>query len=122
MDLHQDVTLQLLKKIITISSLSFFVFCCEIDGNERGYEPVSSRPRSRPPAYQPQRYYNPYNNIDPASRAYQNPYQYQQTPSPYGGQNPYYDYDQYYVPPSQYYNNETPVERMDRSSITTNKS
>lgn len=47
------------------------------------------------------RYPQPYYSA-PNSRSYYNPYDFQQ---PYGS-NPYSDYDQYYVPPVQYYNNE----------------
>lgn len=61
---------------------------------------------------QPQQYQNPYQNPQqpyyygaPNSRSYYNPYDFQQ---PYG-RNPYSDYEQYYVPPDQYYNNEEPV-------------
>ena len=47
-------------------------------------------------------YNQPYYRGRPNSRQYYNPYDFQQ---PYGS-NPYSDYDQYYVPPNQYYNNE----------------
>lgn len=44
----------------------------------------------------------PYYYQVPNSRSYYNPYEFQQ---PYG-RNPYSDYDQYYVPPNEYYNRE----------------
>ncbi len=47
------------------------------------------------------RYPQPYYSA-PNSRSYYNPYDFQQS----YGSNPYSDYDQYYVPPVQYYNNE----------------
>ncbi len=64
--------------------------------------PVGRPPYGRqyPAPYQNQQ--QPYYYGVPNSRAYYNPYDFQQ---PYG-RNPYSDYDQYYVPPAQYYNNE----------------
>jgi hypothetical protein len=50
----------------------------------------------------PSNYYQPY--YQPNSRAYNNPYA---LPQQYAS--PYYDTDQYYVPPTNYYNIEKPV-------------
>ncbi len=58
-------------------------------------------PRQAPNYYQ-QPVPQPYYYGAPNSRSYYNPYDFQQ---PYG-RNPYSDYDQYYVPPTGYYNNE----------------
>ena len=44
--------------------------------------------------------YNPYSGMMPNSRAYSNPYDFQQP----GGYYPYYDTERYYVPPSYYRN------------------
>lgn len=58
--------------------------------------------RQNAPSYPPYQYRQPYYYGPPNSRLYYNPYDFQQ---PYGS-NPYSDYDQYYVPPVEYYNNE----------------
>ncbi len=82
-----------------------------IEDRRRVYEslPYQSPPRIQQQYYQrPVQTQNPYRQPyyygAPNSRSYYNPYEFQQ---PYGS-NPYSDYDQYYVPPNQYYNNEYP--------------
>lgn len=113
----------LTKKYLQFILLGFFTYSCEVDDIKGN--PWRSRTSTVdvPPQYYQQprvpQYYNPYNNGFPASRRYYDPYQYRQVPSPYGGPNPYYDYDQYYVPPTQYYNYESPIEM---NSIGQNKS
>lgn len=62
--------------------------------NQQGYAPYPAMPQ------QQQQQYAPYQA--PASRFYSNPYDIPQA-SPYGNA---YDSDQYYVPPSHYYNQE----------------
>lgn len=69
------------------------------------FQPASSygAPATRQaPTYYQQQPAQPYYYGAPNSRSYYNPYDFQQ---PYG-RNPYSDYDQYYVPPTRYYNNE----------------
>ena len=53
--------------------------------------------------YYPKPYYQQQYPKKPNSRAYSNPYAFPQQYSP-----PLYDADQYYVPPTQYYNIEKP--------------
>jgi hypothetical protein len=54
--------------------------------------------------YQPQYYQAPVMYYQPNSRAYSNPYA---LPQQYA--TPYYDSDQYYIPPTNYYNIEKPA-------------
>lgn len=87
-----------------VFSLALFIFSCDVDPrgeysrNSHQEAPYVVPVRPQQPYYQQQPYY--YGT--PNSRSYRNPYEFQQ---PYG-RNPYSDYDQYYVPPTQYYNNE----------------
>ncbi len=108
-----------MRKLFLLRGKKLFVAClvvalpwlltgCLVD-NERATE-TSFRPghfQNQPIprsgyGYQPYQQPSPYYRGAPNSRMYYNPYEFQQ---PYGS-NPYSDYDQYYVPPVQYYNNE----------------
>ncbi len=86
------------------------IFSCSTR-NVDPYNRVGSVPETRyVPVYVPQRNYptnyRPY--ARPNSRAYRNPYSYQ--PRTYS---PYYDLDEYYVPPSGYYSNPEPDHAID---------
>lgn len=59
-----------------------------------------SRPNYQYQQYQPQ---PPYYQRPANSRSYYNPYEFQQPSNP----SPYSDYNQYYVPPVEYYNRES---------------
>ncbi len=91
-----------------VFSLVLFIFSCDVDPygqynrNANQQAPYVSPVRSRVPQQQYYQQPQPYYYGTPNSRSYRNPYEFQQ---PYG-RNPYSDYDQYYVPPTQYYNNE----------------
>jgi hypothetical protein len=90
-----------LRLINRVFILFFFVTLassCSKDNNANLYEGTglkSSIPA--PGSYSYPAIYNPY--AKPYSRAYSNPYQ----PAPYN-YSPYYDYDQYYVAPTNYRN------------------
>ncbi|HLD76990.1 MAG TPA: hypothetical protein VI861_02530 [Rickettsiales bacterium] len=63
-------------------------------------QPAPARRQGYPQQYQqPYQNQQPYYYGTPNSRSYYNPYDFQQ---PYG-RNPYSDYDQYYVAPTEYY-------------------
>jgi len=83
----------MLKYLLVI--LMLFVFSCAKDNNN--YYPQGYAPQPYQQQYYPQQYYRP------NSRAYSNPYT---LPQQYAS--PYYDTDQYYVPPTNYYNIEKP--------------
>lgn len=97
-------------KIIALCSMVFIANCStRSDGDYRDRNTYKSSPYPAPaPVRQPTNYQNPYGQYQPYyygtpnSSSYYNPYDFQQ---PYG-RNPYSDYDQYYVPPTQQYNTE----------------
>lgn len=100
-----------MPNIIRKAAVTFLVFllanCYGDDGFYNRNKVYKSSPYAVPmPVRQPSapapNYQQPYYHSTPNSRMYYNPYEFQQ---PYGS-NPYMDYDQYYVPPTQYYNNE----------------
>lgn len=96
-------------RVLMSTLLAACCFSCAVDDEKAthtqfrtthpSYNPTGSY--RRPYQQQPQ-YNQPYYRGRPNSRQYYNPYDFQQ---PYGS-NPYSDYDQYYIPPNQYYNNE----------------
>ncbi len=86
---------------IFLAIICFMVSSCSVSdesASSTSFRPVPYQPVPYQPRYQ---YRRPYYGA-PNSRSHYNPYEFQQ---PYGS-NPYSDYDQYYVPPVQYYNNE----------------
>ena len=98
----------MLVRAMILMALASACFSCAVDDEKatatqfrptspsyNNYQGRYNRPYPRPAYNKP--YYG-----RPNSRQYYNPYDFQQ---PYGS-NPYSDYDQYYVPPNQYYNNE----------------
>ncbi len=108
-------------KLIAICFSLFSYGCSTPDeaAPRRVSQPVYQQPI---PQYQ-QPYRNPYyygqpNPVQqrPNSRSYYNPYEFQQ---PQYNQSPYPDYEQYYVPPAQYYNNEQQAPRSGGSNEKT---
>jgi len=100
-----------LKKIVYIVILVPFLFSCKTEEvylyDKTGFKPA--RPAfylSTDPGYSGYKrpIYQGYNS--PYSGAYQNPYDF-----PPQNYRPYYDYDYYYIPPSQYKNVEPEFER-----------
>lgn len=97
-----------LKTCVVFAFISLLAGCSRdyTSSNNQRSQTFSSVPYAAPmPVRQPRTFqqpYQPYYYGVPNSRSYYNPYDFQQ---PYG-RNPYSDYDQYYVPPTQYYNNE----------------
>ena len=90
--------LRSINRIFILFVFVGFVSSCSKDNNANFYERVglkSSIPE--PGSYNYPASYSPY--AKPYSRAYSNPYQ----PAPYN-YSPYYDYDQYYVAPTNYRN------------------
>ena len=76
----------------------FCLFVCSFSsGQDKNYENYKT-PYQYQNQYAPIQQYQPY---QPNSRAYSNPYAFPQQYAP-----PFYDSDQYYVPPTNYYNTE----------------
>lgn len=81
--------------------ICFLAFSCEkevVYVYDRTDFDAGYRPHSQPKYYTPQ--YTPYNQ--PRSKDYRNPYQ-----APPRNYSPYYDSDQYYVPPTQFITKES---------------
>ncbi len=100
------VDYRLFKVICCFCFIVCMVTSCSSNNDERAGTSFRPVPYQQPASGYPYpagsyRYRQPYYGA-PNSRSHYNPYDFQQ---PYGS-NPYSDYDQYYVPPVQYYNNE----------------
>lgn len=97
-------------RVLTVLLVTVSCFSCAVDDEKASNTQFrSTHPNYNPPGggyggryRQPSQFNQPYYRGRPNSRQYYNPYDFQQ---PYGS-NPYSDYDQYYIPPNQYYNNE----------------
>lgn len=98
------------SNIVFLTILCLVLGSCSMTDNEKAsdtsFRSIPYQGYAAPrPNYQYQQYQapQPYYQRPANSRSYYNPYEFQQ---PYGS-NPYSDYDQYYVPPVQYYNRES---------------
>ncbi len=82
-----------IQKFIFLALLLTLSFACKRDN----VYPPGNKPAVRMDAHQPYPQ-NHHRYVRPNSRAYTNPY------NPPQSYYPYYDFDQYYVPPTQYKN------------------
>ena len=105
--------LQFITKLISTIHIVFSLFACSSNDNQTAVKPAYNQYQQQPAQYAPppvrqdgyyytpgqQPAYNssPYQYQQPASRYYNNPYA-----MPPQNQYPYYDGDQYYVPPTYY--------------------
>lgn len=98
----------MIEKLIILAMFKYFliIFCIFIyscASKQDQYYGNYKTPYQYQNQYAPIQQYQPY---QPNSRAYNNPYAFPQQYAP-----PFYDSDQYYVPPNDYYN----VERIQNS-------
>jgi hypothetical protein len=87
-----------INRVLILFVFVALVSSCSKDDNTNLYERMGLKSSIPAPGnYNYPASYSPY--VKPYSRAYSNPYQ----PAPYN-YSPYYDYDQYYVAPTNYRN------------------